>query len=379
MVPFAVPWRVYRHTRRSAVDIVEINEPHAGIYSLVAASRVGRRIFPPCVVHCQGLVEPCWRTTLECRIRNGRETPLLSRVSVAITLLPQTRLGLRRAAHVAVANESCRSWLVEKLGLPFEKVTVFANGVDASFLTLDRIPSDGLRLLYLGAWLERKGIEDLVVAWPLVHRKFPSASLTLAGMRLDPSALLANFDQSCHSSVSVIPDLPREGIGSLLCAHDALILPSWFEGMPLVALEGAAAGMAIVATDIPGINDIFRGPDSEFDGAILVPLQDSVALAQAIGRLAADAGLKTKLQEEARRRASEFTWRSSAQAFELAYDAALSSSSRGANLASSFPALGQTRVHWGGRMKRALRHSGVPGGRRGWLQNLAPRPASSRL
>ncbi len=262
---------------------------------------------------------------MECRHRIGRKTPLWSRVSVAVTLLPQARLGLRRAAHVAVANESCRAYLVEQMGLPVEQVTVFPNGVDASFLALDRAPRDGLRLLYLGAWSERKGIEDLVRAWSLVHNEFPSASLTLAGMRVDPPTLLAHFDDSCRSTVSVIPDPSREEIGGLLREHDALILPSWFEGMPLVALEGAAAGLAIVATDIPGIHDIFRRPEPELDGAILVPLQDSAALAQAINRLAADPELKTKLQEQARRRASEFTWRSSAKGFERAYEAALSS------------------------------------------------------
>lgn len=348
VVPLAIPWRVHRHTRWSAVDIVEIHEPQAGIYSLIAASRLGRRRFPPCVVNSQGLVEPNWRTTMECRIRGGRKTPLWSRVSVATTLLPQVRLGLRRSAHVAVANEANRSYLVGQLGLPVEKVTVISNGVDASTLALDRIPRDGLRLLYLGAWLERKGIEDLVVAWSQVSGVFPSASLTLAGMRLDPSTLLADFHESCRSSISVIPDLPREEIGSLLSEHDALILPSWFEGMPLVALEAAAAGLAIVATDIPGINDIFRKPDPQLDGAILAPLRDSVALAQAIGRLAAEPELRTKLQEQARRRASELTWRSSAMAFERAYEAALLSSPGGSPALPPLPAPGQARLQRGG-------------------------------
>lgn len=323
VVPLLIPWHVLRHKRRWAVDIVEIHEPLAGVYAWVASSRLGRHIFSPCVVHSHGLVEPSWRTTLRCRAQSGRRTPLASRVSVAITLLPQVRLGLRRAAQVVVLNDANRSYLVDELGRPAAHVTVTPNGVDAALLALDREPGGGLRVLYLGAWTERKGKSELAAAWALAHRACPSATLTLAGMRLDAPAVLAGFAESCRSSVSVIPELPREEIGHLLSKHDALVLPSWYEGMPLVVLEGAAAGMAIVATDIPGVSDIFRAPDPQLDGALLVPLQDPVALAGAVSRLASDPELLATLQARARQRASGFTWQATAAALEGAYEAAL--------------------------------------------------------
>jgi len=94
--------------------------------------------------------------------------------------------------------------------------------------------------------------------------------------------------------------------------------------MPLAILEGAAAGMAVVTTGIAGTMEIFRFPDPEQDGAILVKVQDPTGLATAICRLAADRLLLHLLQGRARERASQFTWESSARSFAEAYEKAIS-------------------------------------------------------
>jgi len=104
-----------------------------------------------------------------------------------------------------------------------------------------------------------------------------------------------------------------------------LVLPSWYEGMPLAVLECAAAGMAVVTTRIAGTMEVFRQPDPEQDGAIFVEIQRPLELAAAICRLAADRSLLSSLQQRARKRASLFTWESSARSFAAAYEGAASS------------------------------------------------------
>jgi glycosyltransferase involved in cell wall biosynthesis len=60
--------------------------------------------------------------------------------------------------------------------------------------------------------------------------------------------------------------------------------------MPLSLLEAAACGRPLVATDVPGCRDIARAGVN----ALLVPLDDAAALADAIERLALDGELRHK-------------------------------------------------------------------------------------
>ena len=67
----------------------------------------------------------------------------------------------------------------------------------------------------------------------------------------------------------------------LLAAADIVVLPSLYEGLPLVAIEALATGRPMVATDIDGTREIVIQSDT----GLLVPPADSVALARAIERL----------------------------------------------------------------------------------------------
>jgi len=76
------------------------------------------------------------------------------------------------------------------------------------------------------------------------------------------------------------------------------------ESFGIVLLEAMAAGVPIVATDIPGYRDVARH-DRE---ALLVPADDAPATAAAIARILGDAPLATRLRAAGRRRAEEHDW-----------------------------------------------------------------------
>src|SRR5919198_738547 len=99
-----------------------------------------------------------------------------------------------------------------------------------------------------------------------------------------------------------------KGIRTLLVAHERLIqrgrevqliiavLPSHREGLPLSLLEAAACGRPLIATDVPGCRDIARADLN----ALVVPLEDAEALADAIERLALDPQLRRKFGKAGR-------------------------------------------------------------------------------
>jgi glycosyltransferase involved in cell wall biosynthesis len=99
----------------------------------------------------------------------------------------------------------------------------------------------------------------------------------------------------------VMPGVRRDA-RAVVGAADMALLPSRWEGLPLVALEALAAGTPIVATAVRGIRELLT--DSE--NALLVPPGDPEALASAIRRLLADRSLAEALAGNGRRLSEQY-------------------------------------------------------------------------
>lgn len=96
-------------------------------------------------------------------------------------------------------------------------------------------------------------------------------------------------------------------------AADIFVLPTAYEAAPLVLYEAAASSLPIVVTAVNGVEDVVVDGES----GLLVE-RDPDAVAVALSALARNPGLRRRIGEEARRRASEFTWdRSAAEVIAL--------------------------------------------------------------
>ena len=65
--------------------------------------------------------------------------------------------------------------------------------------------------------------------------------------------------------------LPQQRLAEILRHAHILVLPSFFEGLPLVILEGLASGCRIVATDLPGTREILGNSDTDFINLVSTP------------------------------------------------------------------------------------------------------------
>jgi glycosyltransferase involved in cell wall biosynthesis len=83
-------------------------------------------------------------------------------------------------------------------------------------------------------------------------------------------------------------------------AHIA-VLPSYREGLPKALLEAAACGRPLVASDVPGCNELV----ADGDNGLLVPVGQAPPLADALARLAGDPALRARLGARARARAED--------------------------------------------------------------------------
>jgi glycosyltransferase involved in cell wall biosynthesis len=327
VVPWLIAARVLGSRRvRRHVDIIEIHEPLAFVYAVVRNIR-GLKRLPRCVVLSYGVEERGWQAQRERWHTRGEKGPLRSRISVPLTRLAPTRVGLRHASAVLVPSTADREYLIKTLRLAPSLVVFAPTGVAPAFFELVPTASPSIGLIFVGSWIDRKGTPELVAAWRLLSPRHPDIHLTLAGTGIPTEQVLADFPADARQRVNVYAKVDRQRLEQLLASHHIFVLPSWFEGMPLSMLEAAAARLPCVVCSVCGNVDFIRGVHPTRDGGLLVPPHDSAALVQALEGLIADPDLRSELGARARDRARQFTWAHTAERAEVAYRLAIGLSS----------------------------------------------------
>ncbi|MGH9551193.1 MAG: glycosyltransferase family 4 protein [Terriglobales bacterium] len=212
--------------------------------------------------------------------------------------------AIRGADFAIVANREAFASLQLLHGLDAERVWFVPNGVDESFFVPRTNSADGSRLLFVGTWLDRKGVFYLRDAFVGMAARNPVVRLTVAGC-LVPEAEVRNcFPEGLWDRLQILPLVPARDMPAVYAAHDVFVFPSLMEGMPLSLLEAMASGMAAVTTDTCGMSDVV---EDGYNG-ILVKAATVRPLIEAIERVVNNVELRSRLGSCARETARRYTW-----------------------------------------------------------------------
>jgi len=190
---------------------------------------------------------------------------------------------------------------------------IIPNGIDIArfggegVLPFERYRDGRPTVLFVGRLEYRKGFKYLLRAWPWVREAVPDARLLVVGAfdkrRKRPYILYARR-RGIRGVRFIGPatesDLPRYyRTADLFCAPSA-----GFESFGIVLLEGMAAGVPIVASDIPGYRSVLE------DGrqGILVQPRHPPALAKAIIDLLRDPDRRARMGQEGKAKAVAYDW-----------------------------------------------------------------------
>ncbi|MBR1671294.1 MAG: glycosyltransferase family 4 protein [Butyrivibrio sp.] len=135
---------------------------------------------------------------------------------------------------------------------------------------------DVRKILFLGRICRDKGMDELFKALDFIHEKEPGVCLYIGGIYEDPSyreEIVARADY-----VRYIGWIAGEEKEQYLEECGILVLPSYYEGLPVTVLEAMNSGLVVVATKVGGIPEIV---EDGRDG-ILVPPKDADALKEAL-------------------------------------------------------------------------------------------------
>jgi len=156
------------------------------------------------------------------------------------------------------------------------KITVVPHFIDAAFYEPDLEP--GPEIIYVGALSEEKGIGTLVAAMERV----PEARLKVVGGGPLEKRLKEYVKAAALKNVEFVGQVKRHDALAMVAASRFVVIPSLsFETFGLAAIEAAALGKAVIASDIGAL------PENVVAGetGLLVPPGDIVALANAIREL----------------------------------------------------------------------------------------------
>ena len=228
------------------------------------------------------------------------------------------RWNLRRALRadaVVTVSDASRTEIAAFAPDVASRLVAIPNGVDfAPNDDTTAIAQLGVRrpyILYAGSYEPRKNLATALSAYArLVEDGLPHGLIALveaaSGHAAAVQAHLASLQLG--DRVRLVHGLADADVRALYTHADALCFPSLAEGFGLPALQAAACGTPVVASDLPSIRETLG------DFALYADARDPGLLADALRRVLNDAPLREQLIDGARRRAQEHSWERSARA-----------------------------------------------------------------
>lgn len=274
---------LYRHLKQHPVDVLHTHNPKPGIYGRI----VGRLAGVPMVVNT---VHGMYAT---------EDDRLLKRIIVYVLEAIAARFS---DAELAQNIEDVE--LMNRYRITVEsKMRLLGNGVDLDRFDPARVGTEARERLraewgvgedtivvgIVGRLVAEKGYPELFAAMEQLDDRYV---LVVAGPD-DPSkadALPREMVRRAEANGVTMLGM-RSDVDELYAAFDLFVLPSHREGFPRAAMEAAAMGLPIVATDIRGCRQVVTDDRNGY----LVPVLDPDALAGAIRRLGDDADLRSRL------------------------------------------------------------------------------------
>lgn len=206
------------------------------------------------------------------------------------------RLVVRFVDRFIAVSHAAREHLVRNKRVPRERIRVIWNGRDLRQYSLHSRQrpraehAAEVAIGVVGRLDEQKGHRYLIAAMPAILREIPGASFIFVGDGpLRESLERQAIEVGVRDRVRF--DGYRADIPRVLGEFDLFVLPSLYEGLPLVLVEAGAAGLPVVATNVDGSAEVVKDGET---GRLVAP-RDPAALAAAIIALCKSDALRSQL------------------------------------------------------------------------------------
>ena len=194
--------------------------------------------------------------------------------------------SMYEADRVIVCSNSMKNEVCNHFNLPREKVDVIPNGIDVSKYQI-LVDRGAVRQRYGVGWGEKlvlcvgrlvpqKGIEYFIRAIPSIARRYPEAKFVIVGEGWSRDILEGEARATGYAHKIRFTGFASDTeVINLMTSADVLVVPSIYEPFGIVALEGMATGVPVVASKVDGLAEVI---EHERTGIFVYPRSpDSIA------------------------------------------------------------------------------------------------------
>ena len=270
-------------------DIVHTHTPKAGLLGMLAARL----------------------TCVPCRMHTVAGLPLLVSTGLKRKILELVeKLTYACATNIYPNSFNLSKIIIDHGFTKCNKVKVIANGssngVDTSFFSLSALTSeeknrfrnnDVFSFIFVGRVVKDKGVNELLLAFSSLTRKYNNLRLLLVGAfekDLDPISMDSEKIIAENQYIQFVGF--QEDVRPYMAASDVLILPSYREGFPNVVMQAGAMELPCIVTDINGCNEIIK---QGINGVIIKP-RNTTGLIEAMEYFIANKARAKEMGEKAR-------------------------------------------------------------------------------
>lgn len=250
--------------KEKLVEAVECWKPDL-IHShhLWLLTSLARQIFPdiPLVTSCHGS-----------DLRQFQNCP---------NLQPAVLAGCRNIDAICALSQAQKEEIQQLYGIEPQTIYVVGAGYDSElfYLSQPKVDTTPVQILYAGKLSRAKGVPWLLKAL----RRLPADKyifhLVGDSEGTEKQEILALADK-LGNRIRIHGKLEQEHLSNLMRKSDLFVLPSFYEGLPLVLLEALACGSRIIATALPGVVELFSGINSDWIELVELPEMASIDIPQ---------------------------------------------------------------------------------------------------
>ena len=138
---------------------------------------------------------------------------------------------------------------------PVEKIVNIGAGYNEKiFYPAEKYEKhDNVKILYAGKFDESKGFYELIKAFRLLEKKDTKVELELIGNLKDEDRPRVESLVGDSKRIRIYNAVDQVHLGEIMRHKDIFVLPSYFEGLGLIAVEALGSGLRVVATEIEGL------------------------------------------------------------------------------------------------------------------------------